>query len=74
VLCAWLPLRFGGLVVLALVARVTGVHRVLRGLDVVVEVRRGSRVARVVLGGHDRTVRQQERCGNGIGIPLAAPW
>ena len=62
---------------LSLVPRVAGVYRVLGGLDVLVEVGRGVGCPRVghrlvpdrhgiaLLGGHDRTVRQRGRRGNG---------
>ncbi|HEX4697744.1 MAG TPA: hypothetical protein VH857_00120 [Actinomycetes bacterium] len=69
----------------SLVTRVSGVHRVLGCLDVVVEVSRGVGCQRVgdrlvadrdglaLVGGHDRTVRQPGRRGNGPGIPLTTP-
>jgi hypothetical protein len=69
------------IVAFSLVTRVAGVHRVLGCLDVLVEVGRGVGLPRVgdrlvpdrhgvaLLGGHDRTVRQQEGRGNGPAYP-----
>jgi len=69
------------LVQLSLVTRVPGMHRVLGCLDVVIEVSRGVELQRVgdrlvadrhwvaLLGGHDRTVRQPGRRGNGPAYP-----
>ncbi len=69
------------LVKFTLVTRVSGVHRVLGCLDVIVEVRRRVGLARVgdrratdrhgvvLFGGHDRTVRQPGRRGNGPAYP-----
>ena len=66
---------------LPLVTRVSGVHRVLGCLDVVVEMGRGVGLPRVgdrraadrhgvvLFGGHDRTVRQPGRRGNGPAYP-----
>jgi hypothetical protein len=69
------------LVKFSLVTRVSGVHRVLGCLDVLVEMGRGVGVPKVgdrpaadrhgvvLSGGHDRTVRQPGRRGNGPAYP-----
>ena len=69
------------LVQLSLVTRVSGVHRVLGCLDVVVEMGRGVGLPRVgdrraadrhgvvLFGGQDRTVRPPGRRGTGPAYP-----